>query len=160
MTDDQLQVIIGVNAKIGRRRKNRKFVKVLVPDDDVGRVLRLESVSGHKLRVEKWRSYKAPSYHTNRHGRQAIMLEDVTTSMKERARFVAEFLNAQTRPEGQRLYSQVVSNKVEARMKSMETAMYDMKQRLKRLSSREASTRATANPAAIRGGEQTIIDCF
>ena len=125
-----------------------------MPDNDVGRVLKLESVSGHKLRVEKWRSFKAPSYYTNRHGRQAIKLEDVTTTVKERARFVAEFLNAQTRPEGQRLYSQVVSSKAEARMKSMETAMYDVKQLLKRLSSREASTRATANPAAIRGGEQ------
>ena len=158
VTDDQLQVIIGVNAKIVRRRKNRKFVKALVPDDDVGRILKLESVSGHKLRVEKWRSFKAPSYHTNHHGRQAIKLEDVTTTVKERARFVAEFLNAQTRPVGQRLYSQVVSNKTEARMKSMETAMYDVKQLLKRLSSREAPTRATANPAAIRGGKQ--IDCF
>ena len=126
-----------------------------MPDDDVGRVLKLESVSGHKLRVEKWRSFKAPSYHTNRHGRPAIKLEDVTTTVKERARFVAEFLNAQTRP-GQRLYSQVVSNKAEARMKSMETAMYDVKQMLKRLSSREVSTRATANPAAIRGGEQSF----
>ena len=125
VTDDQLQGILGVNAKIGRRRKNR--LKVRVPDDDVGRVLKLESVSGHKLRVEKWRSFKAPSYHTNRHGRQAIKLEDVTTTGKERARFVAEFLNAQTRPEGQRLYSQVVSNKAEARMKSIETAMYDVK---------------------------------
>ena len=152
VTDDQLQVIIGINAKIGRRRRNRSG-KILVPDDDVGRVLKLESVSGHKLRVEKWRSFKAPSYHTNRHGRQAIKLEDVTTTVKERARFAAEFLNAQTRPEGHRLYSQVVSNKVEARMKSMETAMYDVKQLLKRMSSREASTRATANPAAIRCDE-------
>ena len=153
VTDDQLQVIIGVNAKIVRRRKNRKFVKALVPDDDVGRILKLESVSGHKLRVEKWRSFKAPSYHTNHHGRQAIKLEDVTTTVKERARFVAEFLNAQTRPVGQRLFSQVVSNKTEARMKSMETAMYDVKHLLKRLASREAPTRATANTAAIRGGE-------
>ena len=149
VTDDQLQAVVGINAKIGRRRRNRSG-RIFVPDDDVGRVLKLESVSGHKLRVEKWRSSKAPSYHTNRHGRQAIK-EDVTTTMKERARFAAEFL-AQTRPE--RSYSQVVSNKVEARMKSMETAIYDVKQLLKRLSSREASTRATANPAAIHGGER------
>ena len=149
VTDDQLQAVVGINAKIGRRRRNRSG-RIFVPDDDLGRVLKLESVSGHKLRVEKWRSSKAPSYHTNRHGRQAIK-EDVTTTMKERARFAAEFL-AQTRPE--RSYSQVVSNKVEARMKSMETAMYDVKQLLKRMSSREASTRATANPAAIHGGER------
>ena len=39
------------------------IIKNLIkPDDDVGRVLKLESVSGHKLRVEKWRSSKAPSY--------------------------------------------------------------------------------------------------
>ena len=149
VTDDQLQAVVGINAKIGRRRRNRSG-RISVPDDDLGRVLKLKSVAGHKLRVEKWRSSKAPSYHTNRHGRQAIK-EDVTTTMKERARFAAEFL-AQTRPE--RSYSQVVSNKVEARMKSMETAMYDVKQLLKRMSSREASTRATANPAAIHGGER------
>ena len=148
VTDDQLQAVVGINAKIGRRRRNRSG-RIFVPDDDVGRVLKLESVSGHKLRVEKWRSSKAPSYHTNRHGRQAIK-EDVTTTMKERAKFAAEFL-AQTRPE--RSYSQVVSNKVEARMKSMETAMYDVKQLLKRMSSREASTRATAIPR-FHGGER------
>ena len=148
VTDDQLQAVVGINAKIGRRRRNRSG-RIFVPDDDLGRVLKLESVSGHKLRVEKWRSSKAPSYHTNRHGRQAIK-EDVTTTMKERARFAAEFL-AQTRPE--RSYSQVVSNKVEARMKSMETAMYDVKQLLKRMSSREASTRATAIPR-FHGGER------
>ena len=148
VTDDQLRTVVGINAKIGRRRRNRSG-RIFVPDDDVGRVLKLESVSGHKLRVEKWRSSKAPSYHTNRHGRQAIK-EDVTTTMKERARFAAEFL-AQTRPE--RSYSQVVSNKVEDRMKSMETAMYDVKQLLKRMSSREASTRATAIPR-FHGGER------
>ena len=116
VTADQLQGIFGVEAKIGRRRKNRKFVKVSVPDNDVGRILKLDSVSGHKLHVEKWQSFKAPSYRTNRHGRQAIKLEDVTATVKERARFVVEFLNAQKRPEDQRLYSQVASNTAEARM--------------------------------------------
>ena len=58
----------------------------------------------------------------------------MTATVKERARFVAEFLNAQTRPEGQRLYSQVASNTAEARMKSMETEIYDVRQLLKRLS--------------------------
>ena len=137
VTVDQLQVILGVEAKIGRRHKNRKFVKVFVPDDDVGRVLKLDlSVSGHKLRVEKWRSYKAPSYRTNRQkGRQAVKLEDVAATVKERARFVAEFF-AQSRPEGRRLYSQVASNTSEARMKSMKTAIYDVRQLLKCLSKR------------------------
>ena len=89
--------MLGVKAKIGPRHKNRKFVKVFVPDDDVDRVLKLDiSVSGHKLRVEKWRSFKAPSYRTNRQNdRQAIKLENVAATVEERARFVAEFLNAQ-----------------------------------------------------------------
>ena len=144
VTDDQLQAILGVKAKIGRRRRNR--LKILVPDDDVGRVLKLESVSGHKLRVEKWRSFKAPSYHTNRHGRQGIK-EDVaktvattnrrSDAVKEQARFMMEFLDAQAaRPGERRLYSQAVApNTSEARMKSMETTM---KQILKRLSERSA----------------------
>ena len=54
VTVDQLQVMLGVKAKIGRRHKNRKFVyaKVIVPNDDIDRVLKLDlSVSGHKLRV-------------------------------------------------------------------------------------------------------------
>ena len=83
-------------------------------------------MSGHKLRVAKWRSFKAPSlavaYATNHRSRQAIS-EEVATAMKERARFVAEFLNAQAGPSGRRLYSQVASNTAEARMKFMETAI-------------------------------------
>ena len=53
--------------------------------------------------------------------------------MKERARFVAEFLDAQAGPSGRRLYSQVASNTAEARMKSMETAVDEVRQLLKRL---------------------------
>ena len=51
--------------------------------------------------------------------------------MKERAHFVAEFLDAHAAPSVRRSYSQVASNTVEARMKSMETAMYDMGKMLK-----------------------------
>ena len=137
VTDDQLQAVVGIHAKIGRRCRNRSG-RILVPDDDVGRVLKLESVSGHKLRVEKWRSFKAPPYHTNRHGHQAIKLEVVKTKdrAKEQARFVMEFLDAQAaRPADRRLYSQAAApNTSEARMKAMETAIYD--KILKRLSER------------------------
>ena len=137
VTDDQVQAVVGIHAKIGRRGRNRSG-RILVPDDDVGRVLKLESVSGHKLRVEKWRSFKAPPYHTNRHGHQAIKLEVVKTKdrAKEQARFVMEFLDAQAaRPADRRLYSQAAApNTSEARMKAMETAIYD--KILKRLSER------------------------
>ena len=52
--------------------------------------------------------------------------------MKEQAMFVAEFFRAQAVPNARRLYSQVAST-TEARIKSVETAMHDMKQMLKRL---------------------------
>ena len=61
--------------------------------------------------------------------------------MKERARFVAEFLDTQAGPGGRRLYSQVASNTAEevasntaeARMTYMETAIYGVRQLLERL---------------------------
>ena len=56
-----------------------------------------------------------------------------TVPMKEQAMFVAEFLHAQAVPNARRLYSQVASNTAETRMKSMETAVHDMRQMLKRL---------------------------
>ena len=51
-------------------------------------------------------------------------------AMKEQARFVAEFLHAQAGPNVRRLYSQVASNTAEARMKSMETVIYGVRQLL------------------------------
>ena len=111
------------------------FASILIPNEDVDRVLKLDlSVAGHKLRVAKWRSskglvHRAPAVATTnrRNGDQA--------TMKEQARFVMEFLDAQAaRPGDRRLYSQAVaSNTSEARMKSMETTM---KQILNRLSER------------------------
>ena len=53
-------------------------------------------------------------------------------AMKEQARFFVESLDAQARPSGRRLYSQVASNTTEACMKSMETAIYDVRQLLER----------------------------
>ena len=114
MTDDQLQMMLDTKVQIGRYHRNAKvgYAKIIVPNGDIDQVLKLDlSVSGNKLRVEKWRSFKAPSHRTNR-----------------------QFLDAQARPNGRRLYSQVASNTAEARMKSMETAIYDVKQLLKRLS--------------------------
>ena len=56
-----------------------------------------------------------------------------SVAMKEQARFVAEFLHAQAGPGVRRLYSQVASNTAEVRMKSMETAIYGVRQLLERL---------------------------
>ena len=109
--------------------------EIQIPNGDVDRVLELDlSVTGHKLRVAKWQSFKGPPAQfanaTNRWNRWAVKSEGV--AMKERARFVAEFLDAQAGPSGRRLYSQVASNTAEARMKSMETAVYEVRQLLKR----------------------------
>ena len=101
------------------------FASILIPNEDVDRVLKLDlSVAGYKFRVAKWRSSKGPVHRapavatTNRrNGHQA--------SMKEQARFVMEFLDAQAaRPADRRLYSQAAApNTSEARMKAMETVM-------------------------------------
>ena len=99
-------------------------------------------MSGHKLRavVAKWRSSKAASaYATNRWKSEVAAMKEQAhhhvkskVAMKEQAMFIAEFLHAQAVPNARRLYSQVASN-TEARMKSIETRMHDMKQMLKRL---------------------------
>ena len=144
VTDDQLQVMLGAKAKkIRRYHEKAKFghASILIPNRDVDRVLKLDlSVAGHKLRVATWRSeapHRVPAYVTNRHrnGRQPAIV--ATAVIKEQALFVAEFLDAQAGPAGRRsVYSQVASNTAEVRMKSMETAIYGVKQLLERLTQR------------------------
>ena len=83
----------------------------------------------HKIRAAKWQSFKAPApaiaCATNHRWSRRAKSEGVGTDMKERARFVAEFLDAAA-PSSWRLYSQVASNTVAARMKSMAAAMNEM----------------------------------
>ena len=143
--------------------------------DELDDGFELEStMTGLRFRVAKWQSktpsHRVPAVATNRRKSEMAVKarqerkseksspraesEAVKQARKEQARFVADLLHAQAAPNVRRLYSQVISNTAEVRMKSMETAMYDVKQLLKRMSSREASTRATANPAAIHGGER------
>ena len=58
VTDDQLQVMLGTKAQIGRYHRKAKFgyAKILVPNGDVVQILELDlSVSGQKLRVARWR---------------------------------------------------------------------------------------------------------
>ena len=147
MTDDQVGETFGIKAseivRFHPKAERGGHAKIQIPNGDVDRVLELDlSVSGHKLRVAKWRSSKvpspAPAYATNRWksevaAKQARHHVKSKVAMKEQAMFVAEFLHAQAVPNARRLYSQVASNTAEARMKFMETAMHDMKQMLKRL---------------------------
>ena len=136
VTNVQLRVKFGPKTKIKRRYHKMGFASILIPNEDVDRVLKLDlSVAGHKLRVAKWGSSKGQVHRapkvvtTNRRNGDQVM--------KEQACFVMEFLDAQAaRPGERRLYSQAVApNTSEARMKSMETTM---KQILKRLSERSA----------------------
>ena len=86
----------------------------------------------HKIRAAKWQS-KAPApafASATKHRRSRRAKSEKGTDVKERASFVAEFIDA-TAPSSRRLYSQVASNTVEARMKSMATAMNDMGKMLK-----------------------------
>ncbi len=101
-------------------------------------------VSGQKLRVARWQS-KAPSHRvpavvTNRRKSEMAMKacqERVKSEMamkqarQEQAMFVADLLRAQAAP--RRLYSQVANTADSARMKSMETAIYGVRQLLERL---------------------------
>ena len=80
----------------------------------------------------------AVAYATNRRKSEVVKEQAryqhvKSVAMKEQARFVAEFLHAQAGPNVRRLYSQVASNTAEARMKSMETAIYGVRQLLERL---------------------------
>ena len=137
VTNVQLRGKFGPETKIKRRyyREDKMgFASILIPSEDMDRVLKLDlSVAGHKLRVAKWVSSRSPVRRaptvatTNRRNGDQVL--------KEQARFLMEFLDAQAaRPGERRLYSQAVApNTSEARMKSMETTM---KQILNRLSER------------------------
>ena len=144
-TDDQIQVMSGTKANIVRYHRNATgHAKILVHNSDVVRVLALElTVSGQKLRVARWQSktpsHRVPAVVTNRRQSEMAMKarqERVKSEMamkqarQEQAMFVADLLRAQAAP--RRLYSQV-ANTAEARMKSMETAIYGVRQLLERL---------------------------
>ena len=150
-TDDQLQVMTGTEAEIVRYHRKTKdgHAKILIRNSDVVRVLDLElTVSGQKLRVARWQSktpsHRVPAVATNRRksemavkARQERKSEmarhHVKSEQARQARFVADFLHAQAAPNGRRLYSQVISNTAEARMKSIETAINGVRQLLERL---------------------------
>ena len=94
--------MLGAKAKkIRRYHEKAKFghASILIPNGDVDRVLKLDlSVAGQKLRVATWRSeapHRVPAYATNWrwNGRQPAIV--ATAVIKEQARFVAEFLDAQ-----------------------------------------------------------------
>ena len=155
--NNELQTVFNTEALVGRFESGH--CKVLVPESELGRALSQNSVSGHEIRVKKWRVREdhhptvpqAASFDTRRSGRRnqhrkipsAVCTTSVSNGLiKERAYFVAEFLAAQARPRGvsqksggqQQLYSHVIGpDKAEVRMKSMETAIYDIRRLLERL---------------------------
>ena len=146
VTNVQLQKVFNTNALVGRYYK-KGIAKVLVPLDQLDQALSQDTSSishGRKFRVAKWVT-KAPSPRV--HGHQAVRGRKILSAaytasedslMKDRARFVAEFLTAaqnpgdglqKSSPRGQRLYSQVhiaAEKTTEMRIKSMEIAMRDM----------------------------------
>ena len=100
--NNELQTVFNTEALVGRFESGH--CKVLVPESELGRALSQNSVSGHKIRVKKWRVREDHHRNGRRHRRQ----------------------NGRNRE---------VSNKtIGTRMKSIETAMNDMKRLLKRSS--------------------------
>ena len=103
VVNDKIQTVFNTKALVGRFESGH--CKVLVPESELGRALSQNSVSGHKIRVKRWR-VRGEDHHRNGrwHRRQ----------------------NGRNRE---------VSNKtIGTRMKSIETAMNDMKRLLKRSS--------------------------
>ncbi len=124
--------------RFGRGRYG--FAKLFVPNDTVLQVLSQDStLCGRKLRVAKWvvpvARVVTAVVSKSRDGRRG----QNRSSVKE-ARFVADFLAAQARPDGdprgRSLYSRVLAPDKTAdqrRMKSMETAICDIRKLLERL---------------------------
>ena len=107
VANGQLQEVLHTDAVVGRfYRGSAGFAKVLVPLDQLNQALGQDiSFYGRKCRVAKWGA------NSPRAGHQAVRGRSL---MKERARFMAEFLTAaqnpgvglRNSPRGQRLYSQ------------------------------------------------------
>ncbi len=123
--------------------------KLLVPNDTVLQVLSQDStLCGRKLRVAKWVVPVAPvatapvskrDGHRHHSRKTSTACVSAGSSVKE-ARFVADFLAAQARPDGdprgRLLYSRVLApdkTDDQRRMKSMETAICDIRKLLERL---------------------------
>ena len=158
MTKDKLRVALGAKfeatiieryhekAKVGHAK-----VRILMGrfgEDELDQGLELESsVTGQRLRIAKWQSSKSPAPAVARANKarqeqkskavkqkSEMARHHVKSEQARQASFVADFLHAQAAPNGRRLYSQVISNVAEARMKSMETAILNgVRQLLERL---------------------------
>ena len=64
VANDEIQTAFNTKALVGRFKSGH--CKVLVPESELGRALSQNFVSGHKIRVKKWRAHE--DYHRN--GRQ------------------------------------------------------------------------------------------
>ncbi len=53
VSNNEIQTVFDTKALVGRFKSGH--CKVLVPESDLGRALSRNSVSGHKIRVKKWR---------------------------------------------------------------------------------------------------------
>ena len=121
VTDVQLQEVSRTNAVVGRfyRTGSAGFAKVLVPLDQLNQALGQDtSFHGRKCCVAKWGASPRAHGHQAVRGRKILSAAYTASEdslMKERARFMAEFLTAaqnphgvglRNSPRGQRLYSQ------------------------------------------------------
>ena len=56
VANNEIQTVFNTKALVGRFKSGH--CKVLVPESELGRALGQNSVSGHKIRVKKWRAHE------------------------------------------------------------------------------------------------------
>jgi hypothetical protein len=119
VANNELQTVFNTEALVGRFESGH--CKVLVPESELGRALSQNSVSGHKIRVKRWR-VRDPDHHRNgcRHGHR----RNNGRNLEVPTRTVETCMNSMGKTIG-------------TRMKSIEMAMCDMKRVLKRIASTE-----------------------
>ena len=109
VANNEIQTVFNTKALVGRFESG--YCKVLVPESDLGRALSRNYVSGHKIRVKKWRVCRRQRRNNGR-------------NLEVPTRTVETCMNSMGKTIG-------------TRMKSIEMAMCDMKRVLKRIASTE-----------------------
>ncbi len=79
VANNEIQTVFNTKALVGRFKSGH--CKVLVPESDLGRALSRNSVSGHKIRVTKWRAV-CEDHHSRRPQNREVSNKTIGTRMK------------------------------------------------------------------------------
>jgi len=109
VANNEIQTVFNTKALVGRFESGH--CKVLVPESELGRALSQNSVSGHKIRVKRWRDRRRQRRNNGR-------------NLEVPTRTVETCMNSMGKTIG-------------TRMKSIEMAICDMKRVLEHIASTE-----------------------